>query len=60
MIPRGLDHLFDALFVANIAGVDPQAGRPCLCRLNTALLMEMNIRHDRHRNLRHDQFQRCT
>ena len=58
IVPRGLDHLFDALFVADIAGVDPQTGGPRLGGFDSAFVVEMDIRHDRHRYLAHDLFQR--
>jgi len=57
MITRGFDHLFDTLFIADITGIDAQTGGPCLCRLDPAFVMEMNVGNDWHRYLWHDQFQ---
>ena len=58
MIARRLDHLADALFIADVAGVDPQTGRPRLRRLDPAAVVEMDVRHDGNRAFRHD-FPQC-
>ncbi len=52
MVLGGLHHLAHALGVADVAGVDPQAGRARLGRLDGALVVEMDVGHDRHRAFR--------
>ena len=43
MIARGLDHLANTFRLANIAGIDPQAGSARLGRLNGTSIMKMNV-----------------
>ena len=57
VVPRGLDDFFHTLFVADVAGVDPQTCSPSLGRFDTALVVEMDVRHDGHRHLAHNLFQ---
>ena len=59
MILRRLDHLAHAALIPDIARIDPQAGRARLRRLNRALIVEMDIRHDRHRAFAHNLAQRA-
>ena len=49
VIFRGLHHLGHALSVADVAGVDPQTGSASLGGFNRALIVEMDVGHDRHR-----------
>ena len=52
------DHLSDADGVADVSGIDPQAGGPCLGSLDGAPVMEMNVRDDRRGAFRDDLPQR--
>ena len=54
MILGRTNNLGHPLGIANIARVDPQTGRPSLCRLNRAFVVKMDIRNDRHRAFRHN------
>ena len=47
MILGGLDHLADLFRAADIAGIDAQAGGTGFGCLNAALVMEMDVGHDR-------------
>jgi hypothetical protein len=59
MVARRADHLAHAVGLgADIAGVDPQAGRARLRRLDPALVVEMDVGHDRHRAFAHDLLER--
>ena len=53
-----LDNFTDALGRADVAGIDAQTGRSRHRRFNSAFIMEVNIRHDRHRDLFNDFLQR--
>ena len=57
MIAGGGDHLFDALFIPDIARIDPQAGGTGLGALNRAAVMEMDVGDDGHRAFGDDLFQ---
>ena len=58
MVLGGANDLGHALFVADIAGVDPQTGRAGLCRFNRAFVVEMDVGDDRHGAFAHDLLQR--
>src|SRR5690606_622312 len=58
MILGRLDHFLDALLAADIARVDAQTGRARLGRLDRALVVEVNVRHERDRDLAHDLLER--
>ena len=58
MIAGRLDDFLHALLVADIARVDAQTGRPRFSRLDPALIMEMDVRHDGNRAFLHDFLQR--
>ena len=58
MIPRRLHDLPHPLIAADIAGVDPQAGRTAFGGLDRAAVMEMDVGDDRHVHLAHDILQR--
>jgi len=48
MVAGGLDHLAHPLGTADIARIDAQAGRAGIGGLERALIVEMDIGHDRH------------
>jgi hypothetical protein len=48
MVAGGLDDLLHPLLVADIAWVDPEAGRAGLRRLDPAFVVEMDVGHDGH------------
>ena len=54
VILGGFHHLGDALGIADIAGVDAQAGSACNGGFNGAFVVEMNVGHDGHRAFGHD------
>ena len=54
MVARGRDHLLDALFIPDVAGIDAQAGRAGLGGLDAAAIVEMDVGDDRHRAFAHD------
>jgi hypothetical protein len=54
-----LDHFAHALGVADVAGVDAQAGGTGHGGLDGAFVVEMDVGHDRHRAFGHDVFQRA-
>jgi hypothetical protein len=51
MIAGGANDLAHTLLIANIAGVDPQAGSASFGRLNPAPVMKMDVGDNRHRAL---------
>src|SRR6185312_1909294 len=59
MILRGLHHFFDARGRTDIAGIDAQARGAVLRRLDRALVVEVDVRDDRHLHLRDDVFEGC-
>ena len=58
MVACRLDHLAHPLRLADIAGIDAQAGRARLRRFNGALVVEMDVGDDRHRDIVDDRLQR--
>ena len=58
IIAGRFDHLAHALLAANIARVDPQAGRASLRGLYAALIVKMDVCHDRDRAFTHNLFER--
>ncbi len=54
IVPGGLDDLLDPTLIADIAGIDPQAGSTRLGGLDAAFVMKMNVRDDGHTDLAHD------
>ena len=49
VVPGGLDHLAHPVGAADVAGVDAQAGGAGLGRLDAALVVEVDVGHDRDR-----------
>ncbi len=58
MVLGRLDDLAHPLRRADVAGVDPEARRAALGRLDRAAIVEMDVGDDRHRHLAHDLLQR--
>jgi len=54
IVPGGLDHLFDAGLVADIAGVDPQAGGPRFGGFDPAFVVKVDVGDDRHADFGND------
>jgi len=58
VVAGGFNHLGHAVLLADIARIKAQAGGAGLGGFNRALIMKMNIRHNRHTGPRGDLFQR--
>jgi hypothetical protein len=54
VVAGGLDDLTHAVGAADIARIDPQAGRAGLGRLDAALVVEVDVGHERHLGLAGD------
>ncbi len=48
VVAGGLDDLLDPRLAADVARIDPQAGRAGLGRLDAAFVVEVDVRDDRH------------
>ena len=57
VVARCGDHLAHPIRRADIAGIDPQAGRPRLGRFDAAFVVEVDVGHDRDRGGPHDRRQ---
>ena len=57
VIPRGFDHFFDALLVADVTGVNPKTGSSRFGSFDTAFIVKVNISNDWYGYLAHDLFQ---
>ena len=56
MVAGGLNDFLDPLDRADVAGVDAQAGGARLGRLDAALVVEVDVGHERHAGLARDGF----
>ena len=54
----GLDHLAHPFGAADVAGIDAQTGSARVGGLDGALIVEVDVGHDRHRRRLHDRMQR--
>ena len=54
MVTSRLDDFSNTLFITDVPRIDPQTRGPCLGGLDSAFVVEMDIRNYRHGDFRHD------